>query len=141
MNRNSLLEIRLRTTWKRCPAADSTGPFLISYTEFTPRSIRDMPGIHFAAERLRRECSRLDGAVGVTTYWQVFKRRAGSVSAWEDEAALRSFVSLPFHVEIMRRYRGRGCLRAFDWEAESFDLAAAFVEGQRALDEGKRRQR
>ena len=67
--------------------------------------------------------------------------RGGSVSAWEDEAALRSFVSLPFHVEIMRRYRGRGSLRAFDWEAESFDLGAAFAEGQRALDEGKGRQR
>ena len=141
MNRDSPLDLRLRTTWKRCPAADSAGPFLISYTEFTPHSIRDLPAIHFAAERLRRACAELDGAVGVTTYWQVFRRRGGSVSAWEDETALRRFVSLPFHIEIMRRYRGRGSLRAFDWEAESFDLAAAFVEGQRALDEGRGRQR
>lgn len=141
MNRDSLLDLRLRTTWKRCPAADSAGPFLVSYTEFTPRAMRDLPAIYFAAERLRRACAELDGAVGVTTYWQVFRRRGGSVSAWEDEAALRSFVSLPFHVEIMRKYRGRGSLRAIDWEAESFDLGAAFVEGQRALDECKGRQR
>jgi hypothetical protein len=103
--------------------------------------MRDLPAIHFAAERLRRECAELDGAVGVTTWWRVFKRRAGSVSVWEDEAALQRFVSLPFHVEIMRRYRDRGSLRAFDWEAEFFDLGAAFVEGQRALDEGRGRQR
>jgi hypothetical protein len=141
MNRDSLLDLRLRTTWKRCPAADSAGPLLISYTEFTLHTMRDLPAIYFAAERLRRECAELDGAVGVTTYWQVFRRRAGSVSAWEDETALRRFVSLPFHVEVMRRYRNRGRLRAIDWEAGSFDLGAAFVEGQRALDEGKGRQR
>jgi hypothetical protein len=141
MNRDSLLGLRLRTTWKRCPAAGSAGPFLVSYTEFTPRTLRDLPAIHLAAERLRRECAELDGAVGVTTWWHVFRGRAGSLSAWESEAALRSFVSLPFHIEVMRRYRDRGSLRAVDWAAESFDLRAAFVEGQRALDEGKGRQR
>ncbi len=140
MNR-SLLDLRLRTTWKRGSAAESSGPFLISYTEFTPHTMRDLPAIHFAAERLRKASTELEGAVGVTTWWQIFRRRAGSVSAWEDEAALRSFVSLPFHIEIMRRYRDRGSLRAFDWEAESFDLGAAFVEGERALDEGRGRQR
>jgi hypothetical protein len=141
MNRDSLLDLRLRTTWKRCPAADSAGPFLVSYTEFTWGTHLDIPRIYLAAERLRRECAGLDGAVGVALYWQPLHGRGGSVSAWQGEAALRSFVSLPFHVEIMRRYRGRGSLRAFDWEAESFDLGAAFAAGQRALDEGKGRQR
>jgi hypothetical protein len=141
MNRDSLLDLRLRTTWKRCPAADSAGPFLVSYTEFTWKSSLDIPRIYLAAERLRRACAELDGAVGVTTYWQVFRGRGGSVSAWQDEAALRRFVALPFHLEIMRRYRDRGSLRAFDWEAESLDLGAAFAEGQRALDDGTGRQR
>ncbi|HEX3175013.1 MAG TPA: hypothetical protein VHQ43_12450 [Solirubrobacterales bacterium] len=137
----SILDVRARTTWKRGPAADSVGPFLISYTEFTPHTMRDLPAIYFAAERLRDECSELDGAVGVTTYLQLLRRRAGSVSAWEDEAALRRFVALPFHVEIMRKYRSRGSLRAIDWQAERFDLKAAFAEGQQALDEGRGRQR
>jgi hypothetical protein len=140
MSGASLLDLRLRTTWKRCPAADSAGPFLISYTEFTPHAMRDLPAIHFAAERLRRACTELDGAVGVATYLQVFRRRGGSVSAWEDESALRRFVALPVHVEIMRRYRGRGSLRAIEWWAQSLDLDAAFAEGQRALDEGGGRQ-
>jgi hypothetical protein len=141
MNRDSILDFRLRTTWKRGPAAESAAPFLISYTEFTPHTMRDVPAIYFAAERLRSACAELEGAVGVTIYWQLFRRRLGSVSVWQSEAALRRFVSLPFHVEIMRRYRSRGSLRAVDWQAESFDLRAAFDEGQRALDEGKGRQR
>ena len=32
--------------------------------------------------------------------------------AWEDEAALRRFIALPYHLDIMRRYRSRGSLRA-----------------------------
>lgn len=141
MSPDSILDSRLRTTLKRGPAADSAGPILISYTEFTPHAMRDLPAIYFAAEQLRGACGDLEGAVGVATYWQVLRRRAGSISAWESEAALRRFVALPFHLEIMRRYRSRGSLRAVEWWAESFALRAAFGEGQRALDQGKGRQR
>lgn len=133
-------DFRVRTTWKRGPSAEMSGPLLVSYTEFTPHTMRDVPAIYFAAERLRKACSGLEGAVGVTTYWQLFRRRLGSLSAWEDDDALRRFVALPFHIEVMRTYRDRGSLRAIDWQAESFDLRTAFVEGQRALDEGKGRQ-
>jgi hypothetical protein len=137
----SVFDFRVRTTWKRGPAADSAGPLLVSYTEFTPDTMRDLPAIYFAAERLRNACTELEGAVGLTTYWQPFRRRGGSVSAWKNEAALRRFVALPFHLEIMRRYRSRGSLRAVEWQVESFDLHAAFGEGQRALDQGEGRQR
>jgi hypothetical protein len=140
-DRDSILDLRVRTTWKRGPATGSDGAVLISYTEFTPDTLRDLPQIYFIAERLRKACMELEGAIGVTTYWQFFKGRAGSVSAWTDEAALRQFVSLPYHLEIMRRYRSRGSLRAIEWRANSFDLRRAFREGQRSLDEGKGRQR
>lgn len=141
MNPDSILDFRLRTGWKCGPASGSPGPYLISYTEFAPHMMRDVPSIYFAAERLRAACAELEGAVGVTTYWQLFRRRGGSVSIWESETALRRFVSLPFHVEIMRRYRDRGVLRAIRWQADSFALRSAMQEGQRALDgrqEGRR---
>jgi hypothetical protein len=141
MTRDSLLDFRVWMPWKRGPAAGSAGPFLISYTEFTPQTMRDIPAIYVAAKRLRKACAELEGAVGLTVYWQLLRRRGGSVSVWESEAALRRFVSLPFHVEIMRRYRPRGSLRAIDWQADSFGLRAAFADGQRALDAGQGRQR
>jgi hypothetical protein len=130
---DSLTDLRVRTNWKRGPAADSDGPFLVSYTEFTPKTLRDVPRIHRTAERLRREIAELDGAIGVTTYWQLFRGRVGSLSVWEDEAALRRFVALPFHLETMRAFRDRGSLRSIEWRAGSFDLGAAFREGQRGL--------
>jgi hypothetical protein len=131
----------VRTSWKRGPAAEAAGPLLVSYTEFTPDTLRDVPGIYRAAQRLRREIVELEGAVGVTVYWQLFRGRGGSVSAWESESALRRFVSLPFHVETMRAYRPRGSLRAIDWTADSFELGTAFREGQRGLDAGGGRVR
>lgn len=131
----------MRTTWKQGLAAGTDGSVLVSYTEFTPKTMRDLPRIYLAAERLRKACSELEGAIGVTIYWQLFRRRGGSVSAWEDEASLRRFISMPYHVEIMRRYRSRGSLRAVDWSVDSFDLAQAFRDGQRSLDAGQGRQR
>src|SRR5262249_49803735 len=105
---DSLSDLRVRTGWRRGPASETAGPILLSYTEFTPDTLRDVPRIYRAAERLRREIAELEGAVGVTIYWQLFRSRGGSLSAWEDEAALRRFVSLPFHRETMRFYRPRG---------------------------------
>jgi hypothetical protein len=138
---DSLSDLRVRTGWRRGPAADSAGPYLLSYTEFTPDTLRDVPGIYRAAQRLGREIAELDGAVGVTVYWQLFRGRGRSVSAWADESALRRFVSLPFHTETMRAYRTRGSLRALDWSTDSFELGAAFRQGQRGLDEGRGRVR
>ncbi len=131
-----ILDSRLRTRWRPGPAAAAKGPLLVSYTEFTPHTLRDLPAIYRAAKRLCDACTELDGAVGAAVYWQLFRRRGGSLSVWEDEAALQSFISFPFHVEIMRRYRTRGSLRAFDWREDRIDLAAAFRDGQAALDRG-----
>ena len=43
-------DLRVRTGWRRGPAADSAGPFLLSYTEFTPDTLRDVPAIYRARD-------------------------------------------------------------------------------------------
>jgi hypothetical protein len=125
--------LRARTNWRGGRAAGSAGPFLVSYTEFTPHTLRDVPAIYLAARKLIAAISQLEGAVGVTTYWQLREGRGGSLSVWENEAALRQFVRLPYHVEIMRKFRTRGSMRAVDWQSDSFDLAQALADGQGAL--------
>jgi hypothetical protein len=134
MSRGALLDLRLRTTWKRGPSAGAGGPLLISLTVFTPDTLRDLPHIYGAAERLREACRELEGAVGVISYWQPLRRRGGSLSAWTDAAALRRFVALPYHREIMRRYRTRGTVQATSWNADAFDIATAFRDGFAALE-------
>jgi len=135
MPRGPARDAWVRTRWKRGPAAGAAGPLLISLTAFVPDTLRDVPGIYRAAERLRAQaCAELDGAVGLTTYWQPLRRRVGSLSVWTDEAALRRFVALPYHREIMRRYRSRGYVLDARWQADAFKLAPAFRSGIRELD-------
>ncbi len=123
----------VRTRWKRGPAAGADGPLLVSFTLFTPLTLPAAPQIYFAGERLRAAIAELEGACGVTTWWQPLRRRGGSLSAWTDAAALRRFVALPYHVEIMRRYRPRGSVRAVTWEADGVDLAGGFRRGLAAV--------
>lgn len=127
-----ILDLIARTRWKPGRAFGRPGgPFLVSYTEFTPRSQRDLPSIFRASEQLRDEGTRLEGAIGIVTYWQPFRCRGGSLSFWTDEAALRRFVSLPFHVEIMHAYRDRGRIRRSDGRPTTSAC------GQRSLMAGK----
>ena len=126
-------DLRARTTWQAGPAAASPGPFFISYTEFTPHHAADVVGIYLAARRLMAECAALEGAVGLTTYWRLRQWKGGSLSVWESPEALRSFVGLPFHIEIMRKYRERGRVRSTEWWSQSFDLAQGLADGQRAV--------
>jgi hypothetical protein len=129
-------EWRWRTPWRHGTARDHYDGLLVSYTEFTPDTMLDLPRIYLAAERLRRACSELEGAIGLTIYWQPLHRRGGSLSAWTSRDSLRRFVTLPYHLEIMRRYRTRGTVRSTEWWAESLDIGEALAQGQRALDGG-----
>lgn len=125
--------LRVTTNWQSGPAASSPGPFFISYTEFTPRHGADVVGIYLAARRLMAECAELEGAVGLLTYWRLGKWKGGSLSVWERPEALRSFIGLPFHIEIMHKYRARGSVRSTEWWSPSFDLAQGLADGQRAV--------
>lgn len=127
--------LRVRTRWQAGPAAEAPGPFFVSYTEFTPNHAADVAGIYLAARRLMAECAELEGSVGLTTYWRLRDWRGGSLSVWESREALSGFVGLPFHVEIMRKYRARGTVRSTAWWSQSFDLAKGLVEGERAIAE------
>ncbi|HEX4837217.1 MAG TPA: hypothetical protein VFV03_01635 [Solirubrobacteraceae bacterium] len=130
----SILNTRVRMPWKHGPSSGFAGPLLLSYTEFTPDSLGDWPEIVRVAMRLRKLWPQLLGAVGMTLYLQPLRGRAGSLSAWESEEALRCFVGLPYHVQIMRKYRTRGDLRSASWRAERLDVSRALTHGLQALD-------
>jgi hypothetical protein len=127
--------LRVGTGWRAGPAAGASGPFLVSYTEFTPDHAADVVGIYLAARRLMAECAELEDAVGLMTYWRLRQWKGGSLSVWKNPEALRTFVRLPFHIEIMRKYRARGTVRSAEWWSRSFDLAQGLADGQRAVAE------
>jgi hypothetical protein len=114
----------LRTRWTPGPDADTTGPVLVSVTDFQAAHRRDLPGIYLAGSRLRRDWLQLPGAVGMWLWTEPWQGRCGSVSVWRDEKAMYRFVGRPDHVVIMRRYRDRGTTRSSTWTAPEADRGA-----------------
>jgi hypothetical protein len=123
----------LRSRWTPGPAADTAGPVLVSITDFQARRLCDLPGIYQAGLTLRRGWPQLTGAIGMWLWTEPLGLRCGSVSIWQDVAALHRFVAWPDHVTIMRRYRGRGELRSTTWMAARSDPAAIWAEARPRL--------
>ncbi len=125
----------LRTGWKPGPA-EARGQVLVSVTDFASDRLLDLPGIYRASTRLSALWPDLDGAVAHLVWVDIRRRRSGSVSLWRDERAMRAFVGLPVHVDIMRAYRGRGTLRSTTWAMDDPELSAvwraasAFLRGR-----------
>lgn len=138
---SSLRNLRLYATWKPGPASRNPGPFMISFTQFTPKRVADVLDIWRAGDRLGHQLAKIGGAVGVMGYLQPGRRHVGSLSVWTEEQGLAMFMGLPYHVEIMRKYRPRGLpLRSAKWWSDEFQVGLAMAEGQRLLDEHPERR-
>ena len=132
---------RLLATWKAGSAASEAGPLLVSLTQYTPHRLSDLFDIWRTADILGDELTGMDHAYGVVTYLQPGRRRVGSLSVWTDESGLRAFVGLPYHCEVMRKYRPRGLpLRSAKWWSDDFRLGIAMAEGQDLLDASQDRR-
>lgn len=138
---SSPADFTLGLGWKKGPHAGTTGPFMISVTQYTPKRLSDLPDIWLAAESLGDQLVQLDGAVGVMTYLRPGRRHLGSMSIWTDDRGLKEFVKLPDHIEIMRKYRPRGLpLRSATWWTDTPEIDAAITEGLRILDNDPQRR-
>lgn len=108
---------------------------MISMTQYTTRHARDIPAIWRASEELGDQLARIEGAVGVLTYFRPVRRQVGSLSIWVDGKGLAEFMGLPDHVRIMRKYRPRGLpIRSAKWWADDLDVGAAMMASLRLLD-------
>jgi hypothetical protein len=122
--------------WRPGPAHGTTGPVLISVTDFRLSRAQDLPGAYVAALRLQHAWPNLSGAVGLWLWGQPLRKRSGAVSVWLDEEALRRFVTWPVHVAIMRKYRTAGELVSTSWHAERLLPDGVWQEARRWLDIG-----
>jgi heme-degrading monooxygenase HmoA len=78
-------------------------------------SVRHLPAFLRAARRIDAQArtapghidSRLRARFGSLTFW--------TLSSWEDERSMRTFVASPPHVDAMRALRERGAMRSGDF--------------------------
>ena len=119
--------------WQPGPEHHTTGPVVVSLTDYRMHSLRSLPGIARAGTRLSLGWYELPGAVGLFLWMDPLRRRAGSLAVWTDRAALRRWAGLPLHVTIMRRYRPLGTNQSALWDVEHFTRDAARAEAERRL--------
>ncbi|MFF1709556.1 hypothetical protein [Streptomyces sp. NPDC058268] len=114
-----ILRSIMRTPWQAGPEAPPTsGPALVSVTEFTADRHTQTVPIALAGLRLRRSWPRTPGAVGMWLWADPWRKRSGSVSVWADERSLYAFVGRPDHIRTVRAHQDRGTMRATTWTVD-----------------------
>jgi hypothetical protein len=112
------------TKWMPGPVDPHDANVVVSVTEFAARHRRDLPGIAVKGLRMRMGWYAMPGAVGMWLWAVPAPVRSGSVSVWASEEDLERFITLPHHVDIMKRYGDRGTVRSTTWREERFDHTA-----------------
>jgi len=111
----------LLTPWMPGPVDPGDAPVVVSVTEFSAHHRRVLPGVAANGLRMRMGWYAMSGAVGMWLWMLPISGRGGSISVWASEEDLERFVTLPHHIEIMRRYGDRGSVRSTTWTAERFE--------------------
>lgn len=107
--------------WAPGPEAATGRPAVVSVTDFTLDSWTHYPDVARTGLRLRLGWFAMAGAVGLWLWTLPLELRTGSISVWSDPDALRRFVGLPLHVDVMRRNRDRGTVRSTTWAVDEFE--------------------
>lgn len=115
----------LMTSWMPGPIDPQDAPVVVSVTEFSAHHRRELPSVAVNGLRMRMGWYAMPGAVGMWLWMMPASGRGGSISVWASEEDLERFVTLPHHIDIMRRYGDRGTVRSITWTADRFDRGAA----------------
>jgi hypothetical protein len=121
----------LLTPWMPGPVDPGDAPVVVSVTEFSAHHRRVLPGIAANGLRMRMGWYGMSGAVGMWLWVLPTAGRSGSVSVWASEEDLERFISLPHHVDIMRRYGDRGTIQSTMWTADRFDRGVILDRARR----------
>jgi hypothetical protein len=115
----------LMTSWMPGPVDPQDAPVVVSVTEFSAHHRLELPAVAVNGLRMRMGWYAMPGAVGMWLWMMPASGRGGSISVWASEEDLERFVTLPHHIDIMRRYADRGTVRSITWTADRFDRGAA----------------
>lgn len=112
------------TPWMPGPVDPEHAAVMVSVTEFSADHRRELPRIAVHGLRMRMGWYAMPGAVGMWLWMMPASGCGGSISVWASEQDLERFVTLPHHIDIMRRYGDRGTVRSTTWTADRFDRTA-----------------
>jgi hypothetical protein len=121
------------TAPKAPPPGDSSVTVMASRLEL--RRLQDVPSFLAAALRIRRQMLGSPGAMGLSLIAEPLHRTFWTLSAWQDQAALRAATGAEPHRKLMRRFRPRMAGSSFvTWTAPAEALPIPWDEARRRLE-------
>jgi hypothetical protein len=89
--------------WKSFASADPEHDYLILLTTLPVRRLSKLPRFLGYTRRIQKQLDdRPAGLIGYSLLAKPLRSRYWTLSAWEDEQALRAFIRQPPHVDAMR---------------------------------------
>jgi hypothetical protein len=121
------------TSPKHPPQAD--GPVTVMASRLELHRGRDVPSFLVGAMRIRRQVLVSQGALGVSLVAKPLRRTFWTLSAWQDQSALRATVGQEPHVTVMKHFRPRMAASSFvTWTTEPSALPVPWDEALRRLE-------
>jgi quinol monooxygenase YgiN len=87
--------------WRTFGAPDPNGDFVALLSYLPLKSYWRVLPLFFYAPQVVKQLAKADGLLGYSLLARPFSKRFWTLSAWNSEAALRTFVNHPPHVRIM----------------------------------------
>ncbi len=95
------------TPWTTFYQPDDDREYLALLTELPLKSFLDIPGLLRHMLKIRSQLRSTPGVIGYSLFAKLFRKKFWTLSAWEDEAALRVFVANAPHLTAMKAMRSR----------------------------------
>ncbi len=115
--------------------AQIDGPVTVMASRLELRRLRDVPSFLAAALQIRRQMLGSPGALGLSLIARPLRGTFWTLSAWQDQAALRAATGREPHRQIMQRFRPRMAGSAFvTWTAPATALPIPWDDALRRLE-------
>jgi quinol monooxygenase YgiN len=88
--------------WRTLGFPESSGSFLALLSYLPLKSYWRVPSFLFYTAQVVKQLASARGLLGYSVLARPLSKRFWTLSAWENEAALRAFVQHPPHVRLMR---------------------------------------
>ena len=86
-------------------APPPAGPVTVMASRLELRRLRDVPAFFAAALRIRRQMLGSPGLAGLSLIAEPIRKTFWTLSAWQDQAALRGATGAEPHRGLMKRFR------------------------------------
>ena len=113
--------------WTTINPPDPQREYFVLLTFLPLRHYRSIPRFMFYVMRIMGQLKRTPGLIGYSLLAELGRKRFWTLSVWENEPAMRTFVPRVPHGEVMQKLEGKMGHTAFwHWRAKGNELPLAW---------------